>query len=224
MRATPLKAVKQFEMTTPKDVATTADSAVIIPRLIVGLGNPGSKYANTRHNLGFEVLDNLSKRWGIPFKEDRRFQAEYGDGRMQGIRVRLLKPVTYMNRSGQSVRAVVDWFKLPPEGVLIVYDDMDLPIGRLRLRLTGSAGGHNGMKSLIAHLGTQDFPRLRLGIGSADKSKEGNSAVVSHVLGRFSPEDRERTDAVINYALKAIELSLTDGVAKAMSLYNSISA
>lgn len=218
MRAILLKAAKRFEMVTP------ADSAVIIPRLIVGLGNPGAKYANTRHNLGFEVLDHLSKRWAIPLKEDRRFQAEYGDGQVQGIRVRLLKPVTYMNRSGQSVRAVVDWFKLPSRGVLIVYDDMDLPIGRLRLRLTGSAGGHNGMKSLIAHLGTQDFPRLRLGIGSAEKSVKPNSAVVSHVLGRFSPEDRDRIDAVIDYALKAIELSLTDGVAKAMSLYNGVSA
>jgi PTH1 family peptidyl-tRNA hydrolase len=110
--------------------------------LIVGLGNPGPKYAGTRHNIGFEVVDRLSKRWAIPLKEERRFQGEYGAGiGIHRQKIYLLKPLTYMNRSGQSMRAVLDWVKLSPGAVLVVYDDMDLPVGKLRLRLAGSAGG-----------------------------------------------------------------------------------
>lgn len=198
-------------------------SALVMPRLIVGLGNPGAKYAGTRHNVGFEILDLLSKRWQIPLKEDRRFQGDYGDGNVQGQRTSLLKPLTYMNRSGQSIRSVVDWFKLDPRVVLIVYDDMDLPVGRLRLRLSGSAGGHNGMKSAISHLGTQEFPRMRIGIGATAAAEAKDSAVVSHVLGRFAPADRDRINTVIDYAAKAIELSLESGVEKAMSYYNGTS-
>ncbi|ASC70648.1 Peptidyl-tRNA hydrolase [Halomicronema hongdechloris C2206] len=190
------------------------------PQLIVGLGNPGDKYRGTRHNIGFEVINRLARTWQIPLKEDCKFQGSYGDGRAGGGKIALLQPLTYMNRSGQSVRAVVDWFKLMPQSVLVVYDDMDLPVGRLRLRLAGSAGGHNGMKSIIAHLGTQDFPRLRLGIGNrpGDKPKD---AVISHVLGRFSTAERQTMDAVVATAIDAIDLSRRDGVEKAMSLYNS---
>lgn len=198
-------------------------AALVVPRLIVGLGNPGAKYAGTRHNVGFEMLDILSKRWQIPLKQDRRFQGDYGDGNIKGQRTSLLKPLTYMNRSGQSIRSVVDWFKLDPGAVLIVYDDMDLPVGRLRLRLSGSAGGHNGMKSAISHLGTQEFPRMRIGIGATAAAEARDSAVVSHVLGRFAPADRDRIDTVIDYAAKAVELSLESGVEKAMSYYNGIS-
>lgn len=194
---------------------------LVVPRLVVGLGNPGDKYAGTRHNIGFEILEALSKRWQIPLKEDRRFQGYYGDGFAAGnAKVSLLKPSTYMNKSGQSIRAVIDWFKFAPESVLVIYDDMDLPIGKLRLRLAGSAGGHNGMKSTIAHLGTQTFPRLRVGIGSTDKAGDRDSAVVSHVLGKFAPTERQQMDAVVYEAAKSIEMSLRDGVEKAMSLYN----
>lgn len=198
------------------DVASPA-----LPCLIVGLGNPGEKYAGTRHNIGFEVVDRLSKTWAVPLKEERRFQGEYGAGLgPTRQRVYLLKPLTYMNRSGQSVRAVLDWLKLEPSQVLVVYDDMDLPVGRLRLRLAGSAGGHNGMKSAIAHLGTQDFPRLRIGIGASDRG--GDGAVVSHVLGNFSKAERSTMDAVVDTSLRALEKALQDGVEKAMSLYNPL--
>jgi PTH1 family peptidyl-tRNA hydrolase len=192
-----------------------------VPCLIVGLGNPGDKYAGTRHNIGFEVVDRLSKRWAVPVKEERRFQGEYGAGFGPARqKVYLLKPLTYMNRSGQSMRAVLDWLKLEPSQVLVVYDDMDLPVGRLRLRLSGSAGGHNGMKSAIAHLGTQDFPRLRIGIGAG--TRDADKAVVAHVLGNFSKAERSTMDAVVDMALRTLEKTLTDGVEKAMSLYNSV--
>jgi peptidyl-tRNA hydrolase, PTH1 family len=191
--------------------------------LIVGLGNPGPKYVGTRHNIGFEVIDQLSKRWALPLKEERRFQGEYGAGLvLSRHRVHLLKPLTYMNRSGQSIRAVLDWLKLPPSAVLIVYDDMDLPVGKLRLRLSGSAGGHNGMKSAIAHLKTQDFCRLRIGIGAARQVVERDQAVVSHVLGNFSKAERQTMDEVVDGAVRSLEKSLIDGVEKAMSLYNGL--
>ncbi len=198
-----------------------------LPCLMVGLGNPGDKYAGTRHNIGFEVVDRLSKVWAIPLKQERRFQGEYGAGfGPTRQKVYLLKPLTYMNRSGQSMRAVMDWLKLEPSQVLVVYDDMDLPVGRLRLRLSGSAGGHNGMKSAIAHLGTQDFCRLRIGIGASDRAgdRAGDSdkAVVSHVLGNFSKAERSTLDAVVDQAVRTLEKTLKDGVEKAMSLYNSV--
>ncbi|MGF1512776.1 MAG: aminoacyl-tRNA hydrolase [Elainellaceae cyanobacterium] len=191
-----------------------------LPQLIVGLGNPGAKYAKTRHNIGFDVLEQLSKRWQIPLSEHRKFQGEFGEGfAMPGRKVRLLKPNTFMNRSGQSVRAAVDWFKLPPQSVFVIYDDMDLPVGRLRLRLSGSAGGHNGIKSLIAHLGTQDFPRLRVGIG-APKQAGSDKPVVSHVLGKFSPEEAKVLEEVLYFTVKATEVALDQGVETAMNRYN----
>lgn len=191
------------------------------PCLIIGLGNPGDKYAGTRHNIGFEVVDCLAKTWAISLKQERRFQAEYGAGfGPRREKVYLLKPLTYMNRSGQSMRAALDWLKLSPAQVLVVYDDMDLPVGRLRLRLSGSAGGHNGMKSAIAHLGTQDFPRLRIGIGASDRTSDG--AVISHVLGNFSKAERATMDAVTDTALRALEKAILDGVEKAMNLYNPV--
>lgn len=196
----------------------TSPSTLVIPQLVVGLGNPEPKYEQTRHNIGFEVIDALARRAGVSWSENRRFQALFGEGRgPRGSKLRLLKPLTYMNRSGQAIRAAIDWYKLPPESVLVVYDDMDLPIGRLRLRLSGSAGGHNGMKSAIAHLGTQDFPRLRIGIGKSGEEKD----TVSHVLGKFSPQEAPVVSEVLQLATDAIELSLKEGVQKAMSLYNN---
>lgn len=190
----------------------------MIPQLIVGLGNPEPKYDKTRHNIGFEAVDALARTWQIPWGENRRFQAFLGEGRgANGDKIRLLKPLTYMNRSGQAIRAVLDWYKLPPESVLVVYDDMDLPVGRLRLRLSGSAGGHNGMKSTITHLGTQNFPRLRIGIGKSGTDKDS----VSHVLGKFSPQETQLISEVLQLVVDAVELSLKQGVEKAMSLYNS---
>ncbi len=201
--------------------AQTPTQTLVLPRLIVGLGNPGAKYDRTRHNIGFEVIDAIAKTYpDVSLTENKRFQGATGEFRNGGDRTVLLKPTTYMNKSGQAVRAVLDWYKLDPASVLVVYDDMDLPTGKLRLRLTGGAGGHNGMKSIIAHLGTKDFPRLRVGIGSTDKGEERDSAVVSHVLGRFAPEDRKIVDAVIPMAVDAIDLSLRKGFERSMNLYN----
>lgn len=196
------------------------ESTLFIPRLIVGLGNPGTKYAETRHNVGFDVIDLLSQRWQIAIASNRRFQGIYGEGTIKGQKVGLLKPETYMNRSGQSVRAVMDWYKYSPDSVLIVYDDMDLPVGRLRLRLSGSAGGHNGMKSIVSHLGTQAFPRLRLGIGSTEKVGDRDSAVVAHVLGRFSPAEKSQIQEVLEIAADAVQVAIAEGIEKSMSVFN----
>jgi peptidyl-tRNA hydrolase, PTH1 family len=191
---------------------------LIIPQLIVGLGNPGTKYDRTRHNVGFDLVDSLAKRWQISLSERKQFQGIYGEGfGSHGAKIRLLKPQTFMNLSGQSVRATIDWFKLPPASVLVVYDDLDLPLGKIRLRLSGSAGGHNGMKSIISHLGTQDFPRVRIGIGKSAGEKD----TISHVLGKFSVVETPIVSEVIQLVNDSIELSLKKGVEQAMSLYNS---
>ncbi len=197
---------------------STTTSTLVIPQLIVGLGNPEPKYEQTRHNIGFEAVDALARSWKITLSENRKFQGVFGEGSgLQGNKIRLLKPLTYMNRSGQAIRAATDWFKLPPESVLIIYDDMDLPVGRLRLRLSGSAGGHNGMKSAIAHLGTENFPRLRIGIGRSSTTPDS----VSYVLGKFSPSETQVISEVLQLAIDAVELSIKQGVEKAMSLYNN---
>ncbi len=191
--------------------------SLVIPQLIVGLGNPEPKYARTRHNIGFDFVDRLAADWGLSWQENNKFHGFWAEVRRNGQRIGLLKPTTYMNRSGQSLRSVVDWYKIPPESVLVVYDDMDLPLGRLRLRLSGSAGGHNGIKSIIAHLGTQNFPRLRIGIG---KSK-GDRNSISHVLGKFSPDEQPVLQQVLTLAEDALTMCLKEGVEKSMSLYNA---
>lgn len=187
-------------------------------QLIVGLGNPGSKYDRTRHNVGFEVLDRLAKDWQLSWQEQGRFKGWFAEGPLLGAgKVRLLKPNTYMNRSGEAMGAVCNWFKLPPESVLVVYDDMDLPVGRLRLRASGSAGGHNGIKSAIAQLGTQDFPRVRLGIGRADGAQKDT---IGHVLGKFAPAERQVLDEVLLLAARAVEVALKSDFERAMNEYN----
>ena len=199
---------------------STDSTALIIPELIVGLGNPEPKYDKTRHNIGFDAVDELAKVWQLDLKENKRFQGLFAEGvAAGGKKIRLLKPLTYMNRSGQSVRAVTDWYKLKPQSVLVVYDDMDLPVGRLRIRFTGSAGGHNGMKSIISHLGSKDFPRLRIGIGKSGGGKE----TVSHVLGKFAPAENKIVEEVLYVSVKAIELSLKEGIEKSMNRYNGFS-
>ncbi len=193
-------------------------STLIIPQLIIGLGNPEKKYEKTRHNIGFEVVDTLAETWQMNWKENRRFQGLIAEGTSPNQqKIYLLKPLTYMNRSGQSVRAVTDWYKLQMTDVLVIYDDMDLPIGKVRMRLSGSAGGHNGMKSIISHLGGQTFPRLRIGI---DKSNQTDNTI-SHVLGRFSPEERQIVDKTFPLVIDAIEMSLKEGIEKSMSFFNN---
>ncbi|MEL6437713.1 MAG: aminoacyl-tRNA hydrolase [Cyanobacteria bacterium J06621_8] len=199
---------------------TSDSTTLIIPELIVGLGNPEPKYNKTRHNIGFAAVDELARIWQLPLRENKRFQGLFAEGvAIGGQKVRLLKPLTYMNRSGQSVRAVTDWYKVPSKSVLVIYDDMDLPLGRLRLRLSGSAGGHNGMKSIIAHLGGQDFPRLRIGIGKSD----GKKNTIGHVLGKFAPEESQAIEEILYISVKAIELGLKEGLEQSMNRYNGFS-
>lgn len=199
--------------------ATKAIPDLVFPQLIVGLGNPEPKYDQTRHNIGFAAVDALARSWQISWSENRRFKGLFGEGRGPDGKIRLLKPLTYMNRSGEAIRAVIDWYKIPPKSVLAIYDDMDLPVGRLRLRLSGSAGGHNGMKSAIAHLGSQDFPRLRIGIGKPTLTGAEKKAI-GHVLGKFSPEESKLISEILQLVVEAVELSLREGVEKTMSLYN----
>jgi len=196
---------------------------LVIPQLIVGLGNPEPKYDRTRHNIGFNAVDALAKSWQISLSENRKFQGIFGEGnRPRGQKIRLLKPLTYMNLSGQAIRAATDWYKIPPQSVLVVYDDMDLPIGKMRIRLAGSAGGHNGMKSTIAHLGTDKFPRLRIGIGKPQSDPAKNEKdTISFVLGKFSSEESQLVEKMLKLVVEAIELSLHQGVEKGMSLYNN---
>ncbi|MBP5972541.1 aminoacyl-tRNA hydrolase [Brasilonema sp. CT11] len=200
-----------------------AKKTLVIPQLIVGLGNPEPKYDQTRHNIGFAAVDALSRSWKIPLAENRKFQGEYGEGIAPNRdKIRLLKPLTYMNLSGQAMQAVTSWYKLQPELVLVIYDDMDLPLGKTRLRLSGSAGGHNGMKSAIAHLGTQNFPRLRIGIGKPKNAASNDEhGTVSHVLGRFSAAENQMVSVVLQFVGECVELSLKQGVEKAMNVCNS---
>lgn len=200
---------------------TIESKPVVIPRAIVGLGNPGVKYDQTRHNIGFAAIDTLAKSWQIPLSENRKFQSVFGEGRGPQVdKIYLLKPLTFMNLSGQAIRAMTDWFKLAPESVLVIYDDMDLPLGKIRLRLSGSDGGHNGMKSTIAHLGTQNFPRLRVGINSPKDLPGSDKDPISHVLGRFSASENQIILSVLPLLREAVELSCRQGVEKAMALYN----
>ncbi len=196
---------------------------IIIPKLLIGLGNPETKYDHTRHNIGFEVVDYLANQWGFSWQKSTKFKALFTEGIAPNRqKIRLVKPLTYMNNSGQSVQAILNWYKLAAEDILVIYDDMDLPFGRLRLRLSGSAGGHNGMKSIISHVGGPKFPRFRLGIGKSG----GKSATIGHVLGQFSSSEKKVIGELMTLTEDAITSCLKDGVEKAMSLYNqkSISA
>lgn len=153
-------------------------------KLFVGLGNPGSKYERTRHNAGFMVIDALSKEWNIELTDEKKFKGQIGRGVVKGEKVILLKPTTFMNLSGESVRAVMDFYDIDIEDLVVIYDDLDLPHGKIRLRLKGSAGGHNGIKSLIAHVKTQEFKRIRVGIDRHPKIP-----VVDYVLGKFTEDE-----------------------------------
>jgi PTH1 family peptidyl-tRNA hydrolase len=191
-------------------------------QLLVGLGNPGERYLATRHNVGFMVLERLAAAAPVPFRQQSRLQgllAEIGSG---SSRLRLLMPQTYMNESGRSIRAALDWYRLTPSQLLVIVDDMDLPLGRLRLRASGSAGGHNGLRSTIQHLGTQDFARLRIGIGApAADPRERRERTVGHVLGRFSPEERPALEAVLEEVVDGIERIRRQGIERAGNRLNA---
>lgn len=169
-------------------------------KLIVGLGNPGKQYDKTRHNIGFEVIDVLSDRLNIPLNQ-AKLKGVFGAGYVNGEKVFLLKPLTYMNLSGESIRAVMDYFEINDDELVVIYDDLDLPVGKIRLRQKGSAGGHNGIKSTIAHLGTQEFNRIRVGI---DRPPSGMK-VPDYVLGRFTKEEQAVMDETVKKCAEACE-------------------
>lgn len=184
-------------------------------KLIAGLGNPGKQYEHTRHNIGFEVIDELSSRLGIPLNQSK-FQGYYGIGMCKGQKVVLLKPLTYMNLSGESIRALMDYYHIQVENLVVIYDDLDLPVGKIRLRQKGSAGGHNGIKSAIAHLGTQEFNRIRIGI---DRPVPGMS-VPDYVLGRFRKEELVTLESAVKKSASACEAWLEKPFLQVMNEYN----
>ncbi len=175
-------------------------------RLVVGLGNPGNRYANTRHNVGFMALERLVAREGGNFRLMPKLQGQLADLGLGESRLRLLMPQTFMNESGRSIRAALDWFGFEVSQLLVLVDDMDLPLGRLRLRARGGAGGHNGLKSTIQHLGNQDFARLRIGIGAPGQNpSERRERTVSHVLGSFNREEAALLDRVLFEVLDGLD-------------------
>jgi peptidyl-tRNA hydrolase, PTH1 family len=180
------------------------------PRLIVGLGNPGPEYRGTRHNIGFMILDRLAERESAPFHRDRKWKAEV----TRSGETLLCKPLTFMNLSGESVRPLSSFHKIEPSEILVVLDDMALPLGRLRIRLSGSAGGHNGLQSILENFGTQAIPRLRVGIGAA------HGGAIEHVLGRFALDEAAPLEQSLARALDAIDCARSEGLAAAMNAYN----
>lgn len=184
--------------------------------LVVCLGNPGDKYDGTRHNVGFMVADEIGEREHIPIQK-LKFKALTNTCELGGAKVLLMKPITYMNLSGEAVRQAADFYKVPAERVLVVSDDVFLPVGKLRIRLKGSAGGHNGLKSIIAHLGSESFPRLKIGVG---EKPHPDYDLADWVLGKFAGEDKKAIDAAIKRAADAVEAIIRDGAEKAMGKFN----
>ena len=184
-------------------------------KAIFGLGNPGSRYRATRHNVGFEVVDELARRLGVGDYDSWHGRAEVLRPSIGGTAVLLAKPLTYMNESGQPIGELARYFKIETADLLIVLDEVQLPLGKLRARSSGSAGGHNGLKSVIAHLGDQ-VPRLRLGVGRGD----GRRDLADHVLSRFEPADQGEVERMIARAADAAEAFVTDGIAAVMNQFN----
>jgi PTH1 family peptidyl-tRNA hydrolase len=183
-------------------------------KLIVGLGNPGAQYAGTRHNVGFEVMEILAKRHGITINK-RNFQAVYGEGTIGAEKALIVRPMTYMNLSGDAVIAMLRFYKMEASDVMVVLDDVALPVGKLRLRFKGSAGGHNGLDHIIKRLGTEEFARIRVGIGAA-----GAGQMVGHVLNRFRKEELPLMEEAYERAADAIECALKEGFDIAMNRFN----
>ena len=184
--------------------------------LLVGLGNPGTQYENTRHNVGFLVADELAERQNAPIQR-LKFKALTNLLTISGEKVLVMKPVTYMNLSGEAVRQAVDFYKIPPERVLVVSDDTALAVGRLRIRKGGSAGGHNGLKNIIQHLGTDQFPRVRVGVG---EKPHPDYDMADWVLGKFQGEDKKAIDQAVKRAADAVECLLKEGPDRAMNRFN----
>ena len=184
--------------------------------LLVCLGNPGREYEATRHNIGFLTADALERREGVKINK-LRYRALTGEFRAGGQRVLVLKPQTYMNLSGESVKLAGGFYKIPPDHVLVVSDDVALPLGKLRIRAGGSAGGHNGLKNIIAHLGTDQFPRIRVGVGAPEHP---DHEMIDWVIGKFSPAEKKVVDEAVARALDAALCVIERGVNEAQNRYN----
>ena len=183
--------------------------------VIAGLGNPTREYEKTRHNVGFEAIDILADKAGTTVTE-KKHKALYGKGYIGGQKVILAKPQTYMNLSGESIREIADFYKIEPENIIILCDDINLSEGQLRIRLKGSAGGHNGLKNIISHLGTQEFPRIRIGVGEKPRGMD----LADYVLGRFPKEQQAAMEEAYRDAAEAACMMIEDGADAAMNHYN----
>lgn len=183
--------------------------------LIVGLGNIGKEYHLTRHNVGFDIVDILAAKYNIQINRTK-FKGEYGEGLIDSEKVILLKPSTYMNLSGESIIQYMNFYKITSDKIIIIYDDISLEVGKLRIRDKGSAGGHNGIKSIISCIGKDVFPRVKVGVGLP----KGN--LVSHVLGKFSSDDREVAEKVFNIAAEATTTIINQGITESMNKFNGI--
>ena len=181
--------------------------------LVVGLGNPGKQYDGTRHNIGFEAIDFIAKKYNIDVNKSK-FKGVFGEGFIEGQKVILLKPTTYMNLSGESIREVINFYKINNDEIIVIYDDISLEIGKLRIREKGSAGGHNGIKSIIANMGVDVFPRIKIGVG------QPKGDLVSHVLGRFNKEEEQDLKEVIEASAKAVDIIIKYGAKEAMNELN----
>ncbi|EPU84861.1 TPA: aminoacyl-tRNA hydrolase [Streptococcus agalactiae] len=188
-------------------------------KMIVGLGNPGSKYNDTKHNIGFMTVDRIVKDLDVNFTEDKNFKAEIGSDFINGEKIYFIKPTTFMNNSGIAVKALLTYYNISIKDMIIIYDDLDMEVGKIRFRQKGSAGGHNGIKSIIAHLGTQEFDRIKVGIGRPN----GRMTVINHVLGKFDKNDEimilntlDKVDNAVNYYLQ------TNDFQKTMQKYNGL--
>ncbi|SHE42588.1 aminoacyl-tRNA hydrolase [Clostridium fallax] len=184
--------------------------------LIVGLGNPGKQYEGTRHNIGFDAIDYLANKYNIDINREK-FKGVYGEGLIGTSKVILLKPTTYMNLSGESIREVVNFYKLEEEEIIVIYDDISLPVGKMRIRPKGSAGGHNGIKSIIGNIGSEVFPRIKIGVGQPQHD------LVSHVLGKFEVEDRKILEKVLPAVGDAVDCIIKKDVKNAMNEFNGFS-
>ena len=189
-------------------------------KVIVGLGNPGDKYNGTPHNVGFEAVERLAERFGAQFSGNRKFKSLIAEARIGGERVLLVKPLTFMNLSGEAVGALLGFYKVPADDLVVVLDDVNLDTGRIRVRPKGGSGGHNGLSSVISHVGTEDFARVRMGVGRG----RGSGDLVSHVLHRFAPDQRAAVEDMTERAGEAVCAVLESGIEVAMNRFNSVPA
>ena len=186
-------------------------------KIIAGLGNPGIEYQNTPHSIGFEVVDAVARAAGVAWRESKSDKGALAEVAIAGVKAKLVKPLTFMNLSGDCIAPILRYCNATVDDLIVVSDDIDLPVGRLRIRKGGSAGGHNGLKSIIERVGSPNFIRLRLGVG---RDRNDRSKVVSHVLGKFDPESRKTMDLVVEAAVKALCAIVRDGHERAMNAYN----